>query len=225
MEHHLVAVRVAELRLLRGKHARQFREQPGAGEYGRAAKKLIAGETQFVSLLQSQRVPQSGEQQVNRVGRERQQSARDDMVIAFGNHANRDAGPLLQGAGGGLLVNRDGPGVAQKVSQHHRGAGLDIADFIEADRRIAQRGEVGPVQRRLLPAATLQVEIDDVLVAIVTAEEVLEAASPKHARPLLAEKIGKLIVIDLELLERGHQVFGDHILQPFAPDLLATDEA
>ena len=48
-----------------------------------------------------------------------------------------------------------------------------LADLIEADRRIPQGGEILPVQGRFLPAAPLEIEIDDVTVLIALAKEIL----------------------------------------------------
>jgi hypothetical protein len=63
------------------------------------------------------------------------------------------------------------------ITQHHRCAGLDIADFVQAARRNPQGGEAGPIQGRFLPSAPLQVEIDDV--------SVLSRQSP--SRPMKAK--------------------------------------
>ena len=101
------------------------------------------------------------------------------MVIAFGHHPHGDPVPLLQSARGGFLAHCDGCGIRQQVAQHHRCARLDIADFVQTDWRIPQRGEIGPVQGRFLPAAPFQVEIDDVAVLIVLAKEILEPAAPE----------------------------------------------
>lgn len=82
---------------------------------------------------------------------------------------------------------------------------MDFAGLIKTDRRIAQRRETGAVQQAFLPASTLLVKIDDVAVSIMAAEEVLETATPEHTGSLFTQKIGEIIMVQIELIKRRHR--------------------
>lgn len=83
-----------------------------------------------------------------------------------------------------------------------------FGDLVAADRRIPKGGETGPVQGCFLPAAPFRVGVDDVPVFKALAREILEPAMPKQARPLLTKQVGQAVLVDLELLGRGHQTCG-----------------
>ena len=82
---------------------------------------------------------------------------------------------------------------ADQVARQERLAEPDVADLVEAHRRVADRRHVGLVEGLLVPAAPGEVVVDDVAVLGLAAEEVLEGAAPERAEPVVPDRIGQLV--------------------------------
>lgn len=52
----------------------------------------------------------------------------------------------------------------------------------------------------------------------------LETAAPEHSRPLLVQRLGEVVMVQISFLKRMQEMFADGSLQPIGPDLIPADE-
>ena len=142
---------------------------------------------------------------------EGQQAATENNLAAHLDDAHGEPVPGFDRLGRGVLDHPNRLAATQKVAGEKGLAGLDIAGLVEAHRRRSERGHVGAVGNSLLPAAALEIVVDDVAgVVHLSGEEVLEGASPERHRPVSTDSIAKL----LEACDAGRIAgAGDMLLQ------------
>src|SRR5882757_7653423 len=127
--------------------------------------------------------------------------------------------PRFQGAGCAPLADQDRLAAADKVARPEGGAGDDIAYFMEAHRRVSQRGHVATNRRGLLPAAAPQIVVDCVFSVVeFTGQEIFEGASPYRAREqVFANGCDDIFALEAGFLAGWHQMFFEDLLKPVGP--------
>ncbi|MBB1090392.1 hypothetical protein HUU61_03740 [Rhodopseudomonas palustris] len=117
------------------------------------------------------------------------------------------------------LADQDRLASADKVARPKRRAGDDVADFIQAHRRIAQRCHVGNDRRRLLPAPALQIVVDSVFAVVeFTGQKVLESAGPYRAHEqVLADGRDDIVDLKAGFVAGEYQMVFQNLFEPVGP--------
>ena len=142
-------------------------------------------------------------------------------LIADRQHSGGDAVPLGEALGGQLVPDLDRLAAADQITGHEVAARRGADDLVEAHDRAAQGFQVVPDRRRLLPAAALEVVVDDIPVVglEVAGREVLEGAADQLGITARSEQIRQLVRLEVELPERRFEVIGDDGVETVTPFL------
>ena len=98
-------------------------------------------------------------------------------------------------------------------------AGNDLAGFVEAHDRRAQRGHVGFGGHCFAPTAPLEIDIDQIgfVRPYGPREEVLKGASPKDHRPLVVEGLAYPREVEFELFQGRTEMLAQDFLEMRTP--------
>ncbi|WP_234713379.1 hypothetical protein [Rhodopseudomonas palustris] len=150
---------------------------------------------------------------------ERQDAAADLHLRPDLNDAGGDPIPALQSLGRAPLADQNRLAAADQIARAERSVTDDVAHLVETHRRVAQRRDIGADRRRFLPAAALEIVVDNVAAVFeIPGEEILECARPYGAREqILADDRHRVVQIDTGFLAGGHGVAGENDFEPIAP--------
>ena len=184
-EFHLLAVAVGQLWELGVQHAVEKVDQKECGEQGRgepgeARMSLVADVIRRLTSGSLMSRPSSSKKAgaflairffvpaiasiifSRKLMLEGQQAAAEISLAAHLDDAHGEPVPGLDRLGRGVLDHADRLAATQQVAGEEGLAGLDVAHLVEAHRRGSERRHVGAVDGVLLPAAALEIVVDDV---------------------------------------------------------------
>ena len=147
-------------------------------------------------------------------------------LVAAPEHDNAcaDAIPRFHHCGCLTLGDKHRATAADQIARHERVPRLDVAHFIEAHDRGADRLHVRLGWRSLLVAAALQVVVDHIAPASqVARQKILESATPQGHGRRGSEDIAQLIGFELRIAACNKKVPLQNLLERFTP-LVSAEE-
>jgi len=95
----------------------------------------------------------------------------------------------------------------------------DLDDLPEADGRIAQRLEMAPVGDALLPAAPLEIVVDDGQAVVLARQrrKILEGPGPQHVGLLDPDQLVQLFEIEIPVVENVAEMLVEDVIEKLRP--------
>src|SRR5205085_1782221 len=109
---------------------------------------------------------------------ESEKTAGQNTFAVLNDDARGNAIPFLQGPRGGSFADQNGLAAADQVPRQEGLPGNDRARLVEAHGRVPQAPHVALRQSRFVPAAALEIVVDEGAAFELPAEKVLERHAP-----------------------------------------------